>query len=511
MPDQMRIELEVAKIGDAVGAINAVGMAGSDLVKVEEALAVANRDLAASLKGLKNLPAPAGGGKGAGGPSYPRVSGPWQQKARAEAALSAAQTPDERMDAQYAGLLAQRRVDRALTQMQPPAPDDLGKRLAKALMSTRFGMGGVSPIVGRSLDVLFPGIHKAVWSPGAKGLPTVPAGPAGAAPTAGGGAAAGVMVAEALLPVALAATAAAGSIKMMDAAVEAATRELRQLRQAVAMSGGTTGEVSRLAGMGIPDIPGQSAALRERLATDPMAMAAGQRVGIGYQMPRPFGTANEAELLLKALEGLRQIRDAEEQLRVARALGLEGMIDQIRVSDDVWQAMKADAALRAQIANPAYQQAARDFDAELRRLQTNFKSLEMVVGQPVIALAADALAVFNDGMRTAAAVIKPVSDLATKYRMEIVGVMVPIVGFVDKLSDLARSLGWLKDLDKKEEERRQEQALRENNERLRELSRAIEKGIWGGGARARSAMPAGWSGPFLEAVADKEALLRGWF
>jgi len=62
--------------------------------------------------------------------------------------------------------------------------------------------------------------------------------------------------------------------------------------------------------------------LRQRLGSDPMAMMAGNRLGLGFTPGRPWGPTNEARILSRALEGLRQITDAEEQLRLARMLGI---------------------------------------------------------------------------------------------------------------------------------------------------------------------------------------------
>jgi hypothetical protein len=174
-----------------------------------------------------------------------------------------------------------------------------------------------------------------------------------------------------------------------------AAAELRGIRRAGSESGGTVAEVSRLSALGIPEeqIAGTAAGLRQRVTTDYGAMQAAAQLGLKHPGPRWAGEQDEAKILLETMEALRigsgRVENAEQQLRLARELGMEGMLDQINVSPKVWRAMKEDARVREAVADPKYLQASRDLDAQVRRAADSFGNLKAALGAPAIQMAAD--------------------------------------------------------------------------------------------------------------------------
>lgn len=134
----------------------------------------------------------------------------------------------------------------------------------------------------------------------------------------------------------LAAVAVVGAFGPFLAALQGAQARFEALTQ----TGGTAGQTAALSAFGIS--PGRQAALaaglRERLAAGGPAAAEGARLGLGIQLPRPFGAVNEASLLLKAVERLRSLQgNPEQQLRAARLFGMEGELSRINVGGAVRQ------------------------------------------------------------------------------------------------------------------------------------------------------------------------------
>ncbi len=250
-----------------------------------------------------------------------------------------------------------------------PRPDPtFASRLQSAIFSTRVGVGPggvqVAPLLGRTLKVF-------------ESLP----GPAG-------------LIAKNLSLGAIAAQAFARE-------VSASAASMRVSGRAETESGGSQGDIARLRAFGVAPgrAAGASASLRANLSTDPMAMFAAAQLGIGPQARRPFGSQNEAALLVRTLGALRKVTDAEEQLRLARILGVDSMLDELKVSDRVFNARMMDARITEQIYSPEKVQAARDLGAAEDRFAQGWDNLRTVMEAPAWRLGAEALNLAADGMQ----------------------------------------------------------------------------------------------------------------
>jgi len=261
--------------------------------------------------------------------------------------------------------MAQGQVDR----LNPTNAD----RIAQAITTTRFG-GGLAPLVGRTAQAL------GVENPTAALSKTL----SDRFPALGGPAGTGII--RAIGPI------AAGATLIFKAAQEAG-KALRQMAQdavdngqAMAdgarrvgatrdVSGGTLSESARLNALGISG--SDARALVDRISSDPFARGAAGKMGVST-VPGPYGTLDTAGVALKVVDGLRRITSAEERLRQARILGVEGMLHLTRISETSYQAITRDADLQASVFNERRQRSGAEFDVSRQRYddaKTRFKAI----------------------------------------------------------------------------------------------------------------------------------------
>lgn len=321
-------------------------------------LARATRDVGAQARAIR-LPAGSGAIGGGSATAIRRAASVQAahtvgqaMQVRAQAQLATAQV---RADTQAArAQAAQIRADQQLARAQagPVGRATPQQKLMQAVLSSRFSAQGIQPLVGRTLAA---------------------AGIEGAAATPVLGAIAGFTAA------------ALAAKKFAEFVLEAAGRA-HDFGIAVAVSGGTGREVAGLRGMGVGvgEIGAASSGLRGLLASSPLAQATAGQLGIGPVLPQSVGSQDNAAIMQAALEGLRKVTNAENQLRMARILGLESYIDQIRVSDEVWERGKRLADLSARIYSPQAVQAARDLAGEARNLALGNEAIQAGLAKPFL-------------------------------------------------------------------------------------------------------------------------------
>lgn len=268
----------------------------------------------------------------------------------AKARLTAAERggdPSRLFDAQVALRRAERSREQDRRLLEGP---NLSDRLRELVRSTRFNAGGASPLVGRAYDVaemLTPAL-------GAKAAPV--------------------------------AIAVAG-LMAVGMAAKAAAADLRDSRQAASLSGGSSGDIARLRAGGVApgEIGGLANSLRDRLASDPLSAIFGAQMGIRPQLPVELGgSQNNARLLADAMEGLRVTRrlyGAEEQLRRARILGLDSVLDLVNVSPSVAAAQRRAGLFGARINDERSQQLSRDLDARRELLRQSERNAGTAFGK----------------------------------------------------------------------------------------------------------------------------------
>jgi len=402
---------------------------------------------------------------------YLRVSGPAQRLQRATAAREAALgTGDEAriFDASAAVARATVGLERARRQQARTGGGSALDRAIGVLNSTRFNAGPVSPLIGRTAELL------GVQTTGAAGL-----GVAGAA-------------------------AAVGAFTL---AVKGAVERLNEFGAAMRLSGGSAGDVAGIARFGFTGAGGAGAAeqFRQRIATDPMAMMFAARHGI-RALPEPLGTVNNAAVLKQGVDALRGITDAEERLRTARVFGLESALKYIDVSPRVNELLDQTVALEKNIAESGGARAANDLSVSLDTLGRRLGDLEAVALPGVINK-------LNELIDTAARLSNRGSGGAA---MDILSQQLnPFDPNFWRSKNPFNRQFWtgLPEQGGSDPQAKHRDALEANTKALKEHQEAMraffQPGQYGGGRYTQSGMPTGWSGDFLARQMESGALSKG--
>jgi hypothetical protein len=291
--------------------------------------------------------------------------------------------------------------------------------------------------------------------------------------------------------------------KAAGQALGEATASAHSFATARSLSGGTTGEIAALRAFGLSgeQIGSLSAGFRQRLSTDPLAMAAAGELGINPQLQRAFGPQNEAQFLVQAVEGLRGIQNEEERLRVARMTGLEDLLDVAKVSEKVFQGMKRDAFVIGTVFDEQTQQQARDTAAELNRVSAGLENLKVSVFSHLFQPVEDGANNFADTLNGVALLIKnnPLIDIVGQ---KVFGAMFPGALEVN---------GALADAGRQSSQRQAEESARQQNTNaILDLNRILGRMTGASGPRAEGAMPMGlrqnW--PAIDA-ASRGAIRKG--
>lgn len=186
------------------------------------------------------------------------------------------------------------------------------------------------------------------------------------------------------------------------AGLKASVAELTTFRDNLNRTGGTQGDVAKLTAFGLGDQAGSLAAnLRQRLSSDPTAMAMGARIGLGPRVGGAFGKVNEADDLVRAIEGLRRISDRGERTRIARATGTEDLLKVADVSEGVFAQMKEDAQALGRVMDPRGAQSAVDLAAQWGRAQQMFKAGLTSFFKPIMPVLSAVIGNITNYMRTA--------------------------------------------------------------------------------------------------------------
>lgn len=476
------MEIPISLPGAATSARQLGRLAGN-----MERLAEAHKAMRAELaQGALSLPTVAGGGTGTGGrgaSARTRITGPMNRLVKAQQDLHGALlsgTMADIFDAQEALARAHGQVARARSRQQGPGR---WQALQTMILSTRFNLGGrgigASPLIGRSLAAL-----------GLQG---------GSAAMVGAGVGAAVIGFQV----------AGVALREFTRQVGEAARTVSEFGQARTLSGGTTRQIAALQALGVQDIAGQAGAFRERISSDPTAMLAAAQLGVRATPRGLSGTANEAAGFLKMLEGLRNITADlpanataaerlaanERQLRLARVLGQEAVLDELRVSERVWQARRRDIALRERLFDPATEQSARDLRGEMERLTRAQENLQVGMTRRGFGMAGRDIGQLASNLNTLTDTIDrmgPVVDTAlATFRYGLMNF--PGMRFL---------FGNMGGTDP------QTKATQDNTKAVQDLSSTIKQTV-GGGPRAANALPPGLSGDALRRALENDSLQLG--
>lgn len=428
------------------------------------------------------------------GPRLTTAAGPAARLQAAQQQLQQAQAgndPNALFDAQFRVARAQQAYARAQNVVNPQPPS-FWQRFMEFAGTSRFNLGRVggveiSPLVNRLGQLVAPRAAAGGLAGGAAG--------AVAGGLAGGAAGAGVGLA--LVGSFVLATAA---VKTLADITTAAAERLQDLARVSTETGGTMREVAQLQALGVGGAQGAQLAnsLRERLASDPRALLGSAQLGMAPSPNILTGSQDNARVLRDHLLALRQVRNAEEQLRLARMLGLESALDLLRVSDRAFAAQLRDADTQARIADPQATQQARDFGAEISRIGQTAQMVGNALGKPfleagtvIAGFIADNLLVLAENLNTFAPVFKFVIDT----------LMLPL----RMVADLTR---FLTAGDHNQDLRDAQDA---NTKALQANTAAIREGQFGPGSRGRNAVPGELRGQMLQHAIAGNTMRLGAF
>jgi hypothetical protein len=380
---------------------------------------------------------------------------------------AAAFSQNQLFDAQVRARQAQQAFERA--QKQASGGPDFFDRAGQALMSSRFSVGGggavgpqIMPLIGRTLSIF------GKLTPALQGFTA--------------GLTLGASVAKAF------------SDSMVDAA-----RVAGEFGRAGLMSGGSPGTIGQLTAMGLPagQIAGTAAGLRQRLSSDPFAMMAG-----GFQLPRPFGGADEAKLLQEKIEDLRVTKllfGAEAQLVKARMLGLDGMLDLINVSQFVQDEQKKAADLNKDIFDERYLQSARDFNASQTQLEGAWKRLEAAFTKPFIQEATVAILGWAQAVGDASKFLNQHADEFNQIAFKMLEGLAGAFGQGDAVKALEDQMKGFKAAN--DFLNQNQNATQTNTDALNKVAELLMMVVHGGGPRSRGAIP-----PAILAFNNRQAM-----
>ena len=313
-------------------------MTRAQAASVQTAGGAASRVSSAQIAAAANISKGSASG-GASRPAKPvavSVSGPNQRKPLLAAELAKAEAKGDTSRAADIRLA----IARNEKQLRAGKPPPFEKRLETLIRTSRFNAGGVSPLVGRTADLL--------------GLDEGLAGKLGVA-----GAAVGAFTAA------------------INTAVDAGNK-FGSLQSQTGSSSSTTGALSNL-GLSASD----ASAFNARITSDPAAIGYAAKAGIS-NAPGPYGQQDYGKELLDYIKYVRSLKDPTERLRAARAGGVDG-IALTNLSDNAFnQRVGSDAQQMGSALNPAFTQQTAEFTNSTERLGESFTKLAAIVVGPTI-------------------------------------------------------------------------------------------------------------------------------
>lgn len=294
---------------------------------------------------------------------------------------------------------------------------------------------------------------------------------------------------------ATAALAASTAIYKLADEASKASQKFETLKFATGSNGGTAARLATIGssiGMSGEQIGGMSAALQERITTDPAAMATARRFG-AYNIGRPYGNVDEGRNLLKVLEGIRKLSDPSDRIRTARTLGVEGASNYFNLSDQQAGKVQADAQTKSSIFTPQFGQDAADFQSSVARVADSIENVIGALGKPVMKDMADWFNSLADGLNGVANwlnehqnIIKVLKDLSDASTNALVGNGKGVYDSLSKANDDLNS----SPTDALDANTRAHQA---NTDAINQLNGLIP-GIYGKGARLNAALGDGSMG-----------------
>lgn len=256
----------------------------------------------------------------------------------------------------------------------------------------------------------------------------------------------------------------------LTGAANAAAAALTEFRASMITSGGTAMETAQLKGLGaaagVSDMASLSRQLSDKIKNDGPSSAAAHNAGVYDYGNAMSGPTDKAKNLLKVIDYIMDKNTSlAEAQRTARQLDLEAFLPLRDLSEQMKQNFKDTEALAAASNTPELQRQTAEYNAALGRLGIAFDTFKLKLGSrflPIMTQLADAAA-----------------------------------NALDRLSRLFDQLSewWDKQMGvPHKQQKAQEDALKDHTAAMREHAQALRAGVYGGGERARGAMPSAWGG-----------------
>ena len=236
--------------------------------------------------------------------------------------------------------------------------DSFGKRFTQFLRTSRFNVGGgLSPLVGKTADLL--------------------------------GVTEGLVGKFSLLTTA---------ISLAEQGMSNAAAAGNRVGAMNVQAGSSSTTSSALQNLGVSGDEAKS--FNDRITSDPMAMGFASKFGIS-NAPGSFGNQDFGAELLKAMKGVKAIKDPTEQLREARALGIDG--DWLNLSDNTFnRKVSGDAGFQGDTFNKQYTTDSKEFSESKEQLSQSWQNAQAKLFGPMMTFFTQAGNEFSADLNTLA-------------------------------------------------------------------------------------------------------------
>lgn len=251
----------------------------------------------------------------------------------------------------------------------------------------------------------------------------------------------------------------------LKALTEAAASAANDFRNTQITSGGTVRETGILRGLGYAtdtDAGALSRQLADRLSHDSAAAGFGHMAGI-HDSGGAYSDLDKAKNLIRAMDFIHYTKDDATAKRFARVEGLEPLLKLRGVDDKKFEEFKKSSGALGDSFDP---KTIGNYNLEMAKFNLELDHLKLSLGEYLLPLAT-----------------------------EFIGNVAKAVDAIN--TGIDRFEKWYRRITGQPEDTRQDQRKRTEEDHasaMREHSAALRNGVYGGGQRARNAIPEGWGG-----------------
>lgn len=277
---------------------------------------------------------------------------------------------------------------------------------------------------------------------------------------------------------------AIAAVTAMAMAAGAAAASLNAFQESMITSGGSAAEVGRLSvygsAAGVSNMADLARQLADRLATNGAAAGFGHEAGISDNNGA-WSKMDKASNLQKAIDHILDPKISEQQAaRFARVEQLEMFLKLRGISEQTKANLEEVARLNAMAHGIGPTKQAAEFNAQIAMLSTNFDTITTSLGSAFLPTMTGAVKLLNQlspAIESAVLALTPLIKLLLK---------------ATPLGAMADASAWIDRIHKALEDKPHADAMRRHADAMDAHSVALKNGTFGGGERARGALPAAW-------------------